>query len=83
MLQNFYVDDYLNSVSTEAHAIGLAEQLRNLCSSGGFHLTKWISNSRAVLASIPVEDRAKEVKDFLPMERALGIQWSTETDIHI
>ncbi len=59
VLQNFYVDDYLNSVSTETHAIVLAEQLRNLCSCGGFRLTKWISNSRAVLSSIPIEDRAK------------------------
>ncbi|KAL0153188.1 hypothetical protein M9458_051515 [Cirrhinus mrigala] len=87
VLQNFYVDDYLNSVSTETHAIVLAEQLRNLCPGGGFHLTKWISNSRAVLSSIPVEGRAKEVKDLdlshsiLPMERALGVQWSTETDM--
>ncbi len=87
VLQNFYVDDYLNSVSTETHAIVLAEQLRNVCSCGCFHLTKWISNSRAVLSSIPIEDRAKEVKDLdlshniLPMERALGVQWSTETDM--
>lgn len=87
VLQNFYVDDYLNSVSTESHAIALAKQIRNLCSNGGFRLTKWISNSRAVLSSIPVEERAKEVKDLdlshnvLPMERALGVQWSTEKDM--
>ncbi len=84
VLHNFYVDDYLNSVSTETHAIVLAEQLRNLCSRGGFRLIKWISNSRAVLSSIPIEDRAKEVK-YLDLsqylERALGVQWSTETDM--
>jgi hypothetical protein len=53
---------------------------------GGFHLTKWISNSRELLTSIPKEERAKEVKDLdldqdkLPIERALGIQWSAESD---
>ena len=51
---------------------------------GGFHLTKWTSNSRELLASIPKDERAKEVKDLdldkLPIERALGIQWSAESD---
>ncbi len=43
-------------------------------SIANFHSSKWISNSRAVLAAIPPKDRAKEVKeldlskDQLPME---------------
>ncbi len=49
-------------------------------------MSKWISNSRAVLAAIPPEDRAKEVKeldlskDQLPLERALGLQWFVQLD---
>lgn len=49
-------------------------------------MTKWTSNSRALLMSIPEEDRASEVKDLnldndrLPMERALGVQWCTQSD---
>ncbi|KAJ8406749.1 hypothetical protein AAFF_G00296650 [Aldrovandia affinis] len=53
---------------------------------GGFTLTKWTSHNRKVLMSIPEEQRAKETKNLdlsseaLPVERALGIQWDTETD---
>ena len=53
---------------------------------GGFNLTKWVSNDRLVLESIPVEDRAKGTKeldltcDVLPVERALGVSWFVEAD---
>ena len=56
-----------------------------LCASGGFHLTKWVSNSRVLLGSIP--ERAAEVNNLdlehneVPVERALGVQWCTSTDI--
>ena len=77
MLRNFYVDDCLKSVSTEEEAVVLVKNLRNLCKEGGFTLTKWVSNSREVLSSIPTEYRANELKDvdltrdILPTERAL------------
>ena len=83
---NFYMDDCLKSVATEEEAVKLASDLRKICSDGGFKLTKWVSNSRTVLQSLPVEERAKEVKgldldrDNLPSERALGILWSANTD---
>ncbi|KAL3975057.1 hypothetical protein ACER0C_023683 [Sarotherodon galilaeus] len=86
VLCNFYVDDCLKSVATEKAAVKLVSDLRALCTSGGFTLTKWTSNSRKVLMSIPEEHRANEVKDLdlrhdtLPVERTLGVQWNTETD---
>lgn len=52
-----------------------------MCAKGGFNLTKWMINSRAVLGAIPEKDREKKVKDLdldhdtLPLERALGVQW--------
>lgn len=54
------MDDCLKSVATEIQAI----DLRDLCSLGGFKLTKWGSNSRAVLTSIPDEDKAKQKKNL-------------------
>ena len=73
---SFYVDDLLASLPSEREAICLYEDLRKICAKGGFNLTKWMSNSRSVLAAIPEEERAKEVKDLdldlLPVERALG-----------
>ena len=53
---------------------------------GGFNLTKWVSNDRQVLESIPPEERAKDMKeldlecDMLPTERALGVSWFVEMD---
>ena len=84
--RNFYVDDYLRSVSTEETAKGQIESLRKVCTSGGFHLTKFICNRRNVLESIPENERSKDVKaldlhyDDLPIERALGVQWCVESD---
>lgn len=81
ILHSFYVDDCLASVATEEEAVSLYHDLRAICYKGGFLLTKWISNSRNVLAAIPEDQRAKEMKDLdldhdqLPMERVLGIQW--------
>lgn len=49
-------------------------------------MTKWASNDRQVLESIPLEERNKDVKelnlecDTLPTERALGVSWFIETD---
>ena len=60
--------------------------LTALCSKGGFQLTQWVSNSRAVLSSIPKEHRANKIKsldldkDCLPVERALGLQWCVDSD---
>ena len=86
VLKNFYVDDCLKSLPSAAVAIKHVEELRRLMLRGGFNLTKWISNDREVLESIPVEARAKDVKDLdldndvLPAEKALGVSWFVETD---
>ncbi|KAL2089185.1 hypothetical protein ACEWY4_016084 [Coilia grayii] len=83
---NFYVDDCAKSVAKESEAIQLVKDLTALCSKGGFQLTQWVSSSRAVLASIPKEHRAKGIKsldldkDSLPVERALGLQWCVDSD---
>ena len=83
---NFYVDDCLKSLPSEAEATALVKHLTAVCELGGFQLVKWMSNSKSVLESIDVEKRAKEVKeldfdrDNLPVERTLGLQWCAETD---
>ena len=84
--KNFYVDDCLRSVSSEGAAVELIEGLRQSCQKGGFRLTKFTSNRRAVLESLPEAERSKEVKsialdcDDLPVERALGVQWCVQSD---
>ena len=50
-------------------------------------MTKWISNSRDVLSSIPKEEMVPSLKSLdldhgsvLPSERALGVHWDTCSD---
>ena len=84
--RNFYVDDCLKSVASKDEAVQLVDQLPALLRRGGFRLTKWLSNRREVLASVPKSDRAPSVKSLnldlekLPIDRALGMQWDTEQD---
>nr|XP_046179278.1 uncharacterized protein LOC124010653 [Oncorhynchus gorbuscha] len=79
--RNFYVDDGLTSVSSEAEAAQLGKEARELCSIGKLRLHKFISNSKEVIATIPKEERAKGAKDLdmalgePHMERALGVLW--------
>ena len=86
---NFYVDDFLKATTTEEEAISMIEEVTELCSRGGFRLTKWFSNNRDVLKSVPSEERAKQYREVdiekvdLPSERALGVGWDVESDSFI
>ena len=82
--RNFYVDDCLKSVRSEDQAIQLQCELRALLSKGGFHLTKFMSNSKKVLESLPESERAPSAKNLdlshPTQERALGVCWDVSTD---
>ena len=86
ILTDFYVDDFLRSFEKEDVAIEMVHKIKECLAEGGFRLHKWISNSKKVFKSIPIEERSKEVKtldlhsDSLPTERALGLQWNVEED---
>ncbi|XP_037773620.1 uncharacterized protein LOC119569619 [Penaeus monodon] len=75
------------SVENEAMAIHQAKQLKDHLKHSGFHLTKWMSNSKRVITAIPQDDRSPPVKDIdltkqdLPTDRALGVLWSLESDV--
>ena len=85
--ENFYVDDLLRSTPTEETAIALAKDLKDLCKRGRFNLTKFASNSPAVVSAVKHDDRSNKMKtwsgpgDRLPSERALGVIWDTEEDL--
>lgn len=86
VLEDFYVDDCLTSTDSEDKAIVLVGELCELLAKGGFRLTKWVSNSPRVMKSVPLEERAKEIKglnlnfEAMPQERALGVFWDVEQD---
>lgn len=86
ILGNFYVDDCLKSAESEEKLVQVAHAVKSLCGCGGFNLTKFVSNSKKLLESLPVSERGKSLKsldlctDRLPMEKVLGLSWDVESD---
>ena len=54
---NFYVNDLLKSVANEDMAVQIIKKVTGMCHEGGFNSTKFTSNSKRVLQSIPEKDR--------------------------
>ena len=83
--RNFYMDDLLASKQSSDEATVLAKDLIEVLKTGGFRLTKWMSNSREVLTAIPssevVCDTIRLDCNQLPQERALGVKWCAEQDL--
>ena len=83
VLKNIYVDDLCVSCAGVQGAISLIQQLRQLLGSGGFHLTKFLSNSKQVLNRVPKDHLASDIEPEqrkLPTHKALGVYWNAESD---
>ena len=83
---NFYVDDLLKSIEDLDSAKQLMKDVINICKSGGFHLTKFISNNKELLLSVSENQRKMGVKyqdlsGELPNEKALEFCWNLREDI--
>ena len=62
----------------------MIEQLRLLLASGGFRLTKFLSNSMQVLSNVPQEDLEPKVDlsgGQLSEHKALGVVWDAESNM--
>ena len=59
---NFYADDLLKAAANEDIAVQLIKKVTGMCYEKGFDLTKFTSNSKRVLQSIPEKDRRAGVK---------------------
>ncbi|XP_077973538.1 uncharacterized protein LOC144428324 [Styela clava] len=82
--RDFYVDDCLSSCKNDNDAVSTVMQLRSLLSKGGFKLTKWMSNSKVVLNSLPESERCKQLRsrvlDDGVSNRILGVYWNALSD---
>ena len=58
------MDDLLKPVKDLDTAKTLVKNVINMCRSGGFDLTKFISNSKELLIPIPEDKRRPGVKDL-------------------
>lgn len=67
--RNFYTASmWMTLVSTASEEEALYQDLVSICSKGGFQRTKWMSNRRSVMATIPGMERAKDIKDIKDLE---------------
>ncbi len=83
VLKSFYMDDLLKSVDSLDVACKLANDLIIMLKRGGFRLTKFMSNSPEILASLP--DSEVSQKAFLNigdehLQQALGVTWEISSD---
>ncbi|XP_062556699.1 uncharacterized protein LOC134221525 [Armigeres subalbatus] len=85
VLENHYVDDYLDSVDSVYEAVELAREVKTLHQHAGFELRHWLSNSVDVLKQIG-EKPSETPKNFVMgknvgTERVLGLSWLPHEDI--
>ena len=65
ILKSFYADDLLKSVTTTEEAVNLAKEFSDVMQRGGFSLTKFISDGKDTMNSIPVVKRVKSFQTAL------------------
>eukprot|EP00117_Sycon_ciliatum_P040145 scpid23192/ scgid29549/ len=86
IVERHYMDDYFDSTDTVEEATALSADVIRIHKDGGFVIRHWISNSPAVLASVPEALRANtttvdlDVEHAHAVERTLGLRWDTATD---
>ncbi|XP_065193193.1 uncharacterized protein LOC135824389 [Sycon ciliatum] len=83
VLEPTYMDASMDSVRSDEEGVELVRQLLALWHKASMHPRKWLSNSAAVLQTIPEEDRTKEsnlTKGELPNVKPLGIRWLANED---
>ena len=70
---------------TVNEAVNVIKQLQELCNTGGFDLTEFISNKQ-VIKLISDDKRKSNIRNELgtlgnlPQEKALGVKWDTQND---
>ncbi len=84
VLKSTYMDDSIDSVETDEEGIELYQQLRDLWNLAGMQARKWISNSPAVNAATPEEERATELSitdNSTLAVKTLGLSWHSSDDV--
>ena len=82
--QSTYMDDCLDSVSTEKEAMELQKQLIQIWEEAGMSAKKWLTNNESVNKSIPNNEKSPQLQfqDEKDIKiKTLGICWEATTDI--
>ncbi len=83
---SLYVDDLLIGEDTENQVASLYQEISEFFEKGGWHLTKFASNSQTVLETIPEKDRHPSTVIELTDKDSgststLGLTWNTNSDL--
>lgn len=83
IIDNHYVDDYLDSVDTTEEAIALMEQVKYIHANGGFEIRQFVSNSEEVLQELGVNQGIsdKNLNFESDSSRVLGMFWAPSRDV--
>ena len=71
VFKSFYMDDFLKSVISEVQAI-LCQEMIQVMERGGFHLTKFKSNSDRVLKALPDDKYEKATQGLQTDAKRVG-----------
>ena len=84
VLENFYMDDYLDSVESPEKAINRSKELVHLLHLGGFKLTKFVSNVPNLADRIDGSPQSTEPKVIVSCQEdsshVLGLKWDHTND---
>ncbi|XP_075163256.1 uncharacterized protein LOC142235886 [Haematobia irritans] len=83
ILENTFVDDWLQSCQTEEEMVQLAEKVRYIHKDGGFEMRNWISNSPRVLEKLTgnkIKSNKCIQQEHNGQEKVLGMWWLPNSD---
>ena len=84
VLDNFYMDNYLDSVESPERALKRSKELVHLLHLGGFKLTKFVSNVPNLAGRIDVSPQSTESKIIASSKEdsshVLGLKWDHNND---
>lgn len=79
-LDNIYMHDYLDLFDTKEESIETSQNVITTLETGGFQLTKWISNNQEILSALPSLELSPSSINLdlegTSIGRALGILWN-------
>lgn len=82
IIKRHYVDDYIDSFSTESECIEVTKDIIKIHASGGFELRNFLSNSINVIEALTQEpiQTEKLLVDEDNGSKVLGMLWNTTSD---
>lgn len=82
IVENHYMDDWVDSFETTETATRAIKEVRYVHSQAGFEMAGWMSNVPEILEGIPDEDRAVAPRELGSSAhgKTLGMIWIPESD---